>query len=145
MAQGAILETRDRIPRQAPGAWSLLLSLPMSLPLSLFSLSVCDYHKLKNLKKKRKKKEKEKEKHKGVLLPSPPQSLPVWSGAALGLGPKGPQRAVLRSPVGCLLLRRSDRPECVSSELLLPLCPLGGVSGVGVRREALLRHSQGDR
>ena len=39
LAQGAILETRDRIPRRAPGAWSLLLPLPMSLPLSL-SLSV---------------------------------------------------------------------------------------------------------
>ena len=38
-AQGAILETRDRIPRRAPGAWSLLLPLPVSLPLSL-SLSV---------------------------------------------------------------------------------------------------------
>uniref|UniRef100_A0A8C0JNI6 Ig-like domain-containing protein n=1 Tax=Canis lupus dingo TaxID=286419 RepID=A0A8C0JNI6_CANLU len=38
LAQGAILETRDRIPRRAPGAWSLLLLLPMSLPLSL---SVC--------------------------------------------------------------------------------------------------------
>ena len=35
LAQGAILETRDRIPRQAPGAWSLLLPLPVSLPLSL--------------------------------------------------------------------------------------------------------------
>ena len=35
LAQGAILETRDQIPRQAPGAWSLLLPLPMSLPLSL--------------------------------------------------------------------------------------------------------------
>ena len=35
LAQGAILETRNRIPRQAPGAWSLLLPLPMSLPLSL--------------------------------------------------------------------------------------------------------------
>ena len=34
-----ILETRDRIPRQAPGAWSLLLPLPMSLRLSL-SLSL---------------------------------------------------------------------------------------------------------
>ena len=34
LAQGAILETRDRIPHQAPGAWSLLLPLPMSLPLS---------------------------------------------------------------------------------------------------------------
>ena len=39
LAQGAILETRDRIPRWAPGAWSLLLPLPMSLPLSL-SLSL---------------------------------------------------------------------------------------------------------
>ena len=39
LAQGAILETRDRIPRRAPGAWSLLLPLPMSLPLSP-SLSV---------------------------------------------------------------------------------------------------------
>ena len=35
LAQGAILESRDRIPRRAPGAWSLLLPLPMSLPLSL--------------------------------------------------------------------------------------------------------------
>ena len=34
--QGAILETRDRIPRWAPGAWSLLLPLPVSLPLSLY-------------------------------------------------------------------------------------------------------------
>ena len=33
---------RDRIPRWAPGAWSLLLPLPMSLPLSL---SLYDYHK----------------------------------------------------------------------------------------------------
>ena len=41
LAQGTILETRDRIPHQAPGAWSLLLPLPMSLPLSLsLSLSV---------------------------------------------------------------------------------------------------------
>ena len=38
LAQGTILETRDRIPRWAPGAWSLLLSLPLSL-------CVCDYHK----------------------------------------------------------------------------------------------------
>ena len=47
LAQGAILETRDRIPHRAPGAWSLLLPLPVSLPLSLslFSLSLCDYHK----------------------------------------------------------------------------------------------------
>ena len=37
LAQGAILETRDRIPRRAPGAWSLLLPLPMSL----LSLSLC--------------------------------------------------------------------------------------------------------
>ena len=46
LAQGAILEPRDRIPSRAPGAWSLLLPLPMSLPL-FFSLSlyVCDYHK----------------------------------------------------------------------------------------------------
>ena len=43
LAQGAILEIRDRIPRRAPGAWSLLLPLPVSLPLSL-SLW-CDYHK----------------------------------------------------------------------------------------------------
>ena len=42
LAQGAILETRDRIPHPAPGAWSLLLPLPVSLPLSL---SLCDYHK----------------------------------------------------------------------------------------------------
>ena len=35
LAQGAILETRDRIPRLAPGSWSLLLPLPVSLPLSL--------------------------------------------------------------------------------------------------------------
>ena len=35
LAQGAILETPDQIPHQAPGAWSLLLPLPMSLPLSL--------------------------------------------------------------------------------------------------------------
>ena len=35
LAQGAVLDIRDRIPRQAPGAWSLLLPLPMSLPLSL--------------------------------------------------------------------------------------------------------------
>ena len=37
LAQGAILtlETRDRVPHLAPGAWSLLLPLPVSLPLSL--------------------------------------------------------------------------------------------------------------
>ena len=39
LAGGAILEIRDRIPRRAPGAWSLLLPLPMFLPLSL-SLSL---------------------------------------------------------------------------------------------------------
>ena len=32
--QGLILETRGRVPRRAP-AWSLLLPLPMSLPLPL--------------------------------------------------------------------------------------------------------------
>ena len=42
LAQGVILETRDQIPHRAPGAWSLLLPLPVSLPLSL---SLCDYHK----------------------------------------------------------------------------------------------------
>ena len=35
LAQGVILETRDRIPHQATGAWSLLLPLSVSLPLSL--------------------------------------------------------------------------------------------------------------
>uniref|UniRef100_A0A8C0PT30 Electron transfer flavoprotein subunit alpha, mitochondrial n=1 Tax=Canis lupus familiaris TaxID=9615 RepID=A0A8C0PT30_CANLF len=40
LAQGAILETRDRIPRRAPGAWSLLLPLPVSLPSLSLSLSV---------------------------------------------------------------------------------------------------------
>ena len=44
LAQGAILETRDLIPHQAPGAWSLILPLPVS---QLLSLSVCDYHKIK--------------------------------------------------------------------------------------------------
>ena len=34
LAQGTILETQDQIPRRAPGAWSLLLPLPVSLPLS---------------------------------------------------------------------------------------------------------------
>ena len=42
LAQGVILETRDRIPHRAPDAWSLLLPLPVSAPLSL---SLCDYHK----------------------------------------------------------------------------------------------------
>ena len=46
LAHGAILETRDRTPCRAPGAWSLLLPLPMSLPPSLslsfsLSLSLC--------------------------------------------------------------------------------------------------------
>ena len=35
LAQGVILETRDRIPHRAPSACSLLLPLPVSLPLSL--------------------------------------------------------------------------------------------------------------
>ena len=35
LAQGAILETQDRIPHRAPGAWSLPLPLLVSLPLSL--------------------------------------------------------------------------------------------------------------
>ena len=35
LAQGAILETPDRIPRLAPGAWTLLLPLHCTLPLSL--------------------------------------------------------------------------------------------------------------
>ena len=47
LAQDAILETRDRVPRRAPGVWSLLLPLPVSLPLSL---SLCEYHKLKKKK-----------------------------------------------------------------------------------------------
>ena len=44
--QGAILETRDRIPRRDPGAWSLLLPLPVSLPLSL-SVTIINKYKLK--------------------------------------------------------------------------------------------------
>ena len=32
LAQGAILGSQDRVPRRAPGAWSLLLPLPVSLP-----------------------------------------------------------------------------------------------------------------
>ena len=47
LAGGTILETRDRIPHRAPGAWSLLVSLPLSL-----SLSVTIINKLKKLKKK---------------------------------------------------------------------------------------------
>ena len=50
LAQGVILEAPDRIPRWAPGAWSLLLPLPMSLPLS-FSLYVTIINKLKKIKK----------------------------------------------------------------------------------------------
>ena len=50
MAQGTILETWDRIPRQAPGAWSLLLPVPVSLPLSL-SVSLMNKW-IKILKKK---------------------------------------------------------------------------------------------
>ena len=46
LAQGAILETRDRISRRAPGAWSLLLPLPVSLPLSL-SVTIINKYKLK--------------------------------------------------------------------------------------------------
>ena len=33
-AQGMVLETRDQVPHRLP-AWSLLLPLPVSLPLSL--------------------------------------------------------------------------------------------------------------
>ena len=53
LAQGAILGTRDRVPRQAPGAWSLLLPLPVSLPLSLS-------HCVPIINKKKEKKKKEK-------------------------------------------------------------------------------------
>ena len=53
LAQGAILETWNRIPRRALGAWNLLLPLPVSLPLSL-SLSLCDYHKKNKIFKKKK-------------------------------------------------------------------------------------------
>ena len=55
LAQGAILETRDRIPCRAPGAWSLLLPLPVSLPLSL-SLCVTIINKLKKKKTTNQKK-----------------------------------------------------------------------------------------
>ena len=53
LAQGVILEPRDRdrVPRRAPGAWSLLLPLPVSLPLSL-SLCVTIINKLKKMFKK---------------------------------------------------------------------------------------------
>ena len=56
LAQGAILETRDRIPRRPPGAWSLLLPLPVSLALSLslsLSLSLCVCVTIINKKKER--------------------------------------------------------------------------------------------
>ena len=43
-AQGVVLEILDRVPRQAPCMeWSLLLPLPVSVPLSL-SLSQCVSH-----------------------------------------------------------------------------------------------------
>ena len=45
--QGAILETRDRIPHWAPGAWSLLLPLPVSLPLSVTIMKTIFKKKLK--------------------------------------------------------------------------------------------------
>ena len=51
LAQGMILETQDRIPHRAPGAWSLLLPLPVSLPLSL-ALFVTIINKCKLKKKK---------------------------------------------------------------------------------------------
>ena len=35
LAQGTIPESRDRIPHRDPRSWSLLLPLPVSLPLSL--------------------------------------------------------------------------------------------------------------
>ena len=37
LAQGAILDTQNRVPRQAPRAWSLLLPLPRSVPLSIIN------------------------------------------------------------------------------------------------------------
>ena len=43
LAQGAILETRDRIPYRAPGAWSLLLPLPAS-PSACVSASLSVSH-----------------------------------------------------------------------------------------------------
>ena len=42
LAQGANLETWDRIPCRAPGAWSLLLPLPMSLPCLLYTSDAAD-------------------------------------------------------------------------------------------------------
>ena len=50
LAQGAILETRDRIPRQAPCMEPASPSACVSASLSL-SLSLCDYHKLIKIKK----------------------------------------------------------------------------------------------
>ena len=49
-------DPRDRIPRRAPGAWSLLLPLPVSLPLSL-SVTIINKFKKKNKKIKIKKKD----------------------------------------------------------------------------------------
>ena len=54
LAQGAILETRDRIPHRALGAWSLLLPLPVSASLSLsLSVTIIKKKKKKNKFKKR--------------------------------------------------------------------------------------------
>ena len=44
LARGAILETRDRIPHRASGAWSLPASSSAYVSASR-SLSLCDYHK----------------------------------------------------------------------------------------------------
>ena len=46
LAQGAILETRDRVPRRAPAAWSLPPSACVSASLS-FSLCVTIINKYK--------------------------------------------------------------------------------------------------
>ena len=43
LAQGAILETRDQIPRQAPGA--LEPASPSACVSASLSLSLYDYHK----------------------------------------------------------------------------------------------------
>ena len=40
LAQGAILETRDRIPCRAPSAWSLLLPLPASLSVTIINKKI---------------------------------------------------------------------------------------------------------
>ena len=46
LIQVVILESQDQVPHRAPGAWRLLLPLPVSLPVSLpLSLSLCNYHK----------------------------------------------------------------------------------------------------